>query len=141
MKKFLCVLFVAILMLTISVTAMADDTKEYAFSFTAGSAEGTTDEFGFSTNYKPKQSTKNYIEVRHNVQESAVGYTNLIAAGKSTGTYVGSKWMTSNNGSFYQTNGGCTQYSSYAPCGRGNTKYSNNLGITSVTISGQFRVR
>lgn len=103
---------------------------------------GSTSDFGYSRNYKTKKSTANYIEVRHSVSESAAGYTNLIAAEReSDHKYVGSKWMTSNNGSFYKTNGGCAKNANYAPCGRGNTKYSENLGLTSVTITGQFRVR
>ena len=42
---------------------------------------------------------------------------------------------------FYKTNGGCMKSYNYAPCGRGNTKYSENLGLTAITITGQFRVR
>ena len=110
-------------------------------TFRAGSASGSTSDFGYSQNYKEKLSSLNYIEVRHNVSESAAGYTNLIAAERDDHKYVGSKWMTSNNGSFYKTNGGCAKNANYAPCGRGNTKYSENLGLTSVTITGQFRVR
>lgn len=143
MKKFISMILVAAFMLTFAATAALadDDTTPYQFTFRAGSAAGTSSDYGFSQNYKQKQSTKNYIEVRHSVSESAVGYTNLIAAERSDHKYVGSKWMTSNDNNFYQTNGGCSKGSYYAPCGRGNTKYSDNLGITSVTITGQFRVR
>lgn len=132
----------AVLMMTLaSAVAHADDTTMYQFTFRAGTTLGTSDDFGFSQNYKVKQSTKDYIEVRHNVPESAAGYTNLIAAESSEHKYVGSKWMTPNNGSFYKTNGGCSAGKRYAPCGRGNTKYAENEGITAVTITGQFRVR
>lgn len=142
MKKLISMILVAAFMLTLAATvAIADDTTAYQFTFRAGTTLGTTSDFGYSQNYKQKQSTKNYIEVRHNVPESAAGYTNLIAAERSDHLYVGSKWMTSNNGSYYQTNGGCIQNYSYAPCGRGNTKYSENLGLTAITITGQFRVR
>ena len=139
MKKILSIILVATFMLTFAATAAfaADDKAEHPFSFRAGSANGSTSDFG----YYEKLSDLNYIEVRHNVSESAAGYTNLIAAERDDHKYVGSKWMTSNNGSFYKTNGGCAKNANYAPCGRGNTKYSENLGLTSVTITGQFRVR
>ena len=144
MKKILSIILVAAFMLTFVASAAlaADDTTPYQFTFSAGSASGSTSDFGYSRNYKTKKSTANYIEVRHSVSESAAGYTNLIAAEReSDHKYVGSKWMTSNNGSFYKTNGGCAKNANYAPCVRGNTKYSENLGLTSVTITGQFRVR
>lgn len=143
MKKILSVILVAALMLTFVASAAlaADDTTPYQFTFRAGSASGSTSDFGYSQNYKEKLSSLNYIEVRHNVSESAAGYTNLIAAERDDHKYVGSKWMTSNNGSFYKTNGGCMKSYNYAPCGRGNTKYSENLGLTAITITGQFRVR
>lgn len=141
MKKMLCVLFVAMLLVgLLSVTAMADDRTDYAFSFRAGATRGTPADFGYSGNFKLKTGSVNYIEVRHTVSESGAGYTNLIAAqNEDTGKYVGSKWMKS-NGIYYSTTGGCASGSKYAPCGRGNTKYYENQGITSVTISGQFRV-
>ena len=143
MKKILSIILVAAFMLTFVASAAlaADDTTPYQFTFRAGSASGSTSDFGYSQNYKEKLSSLNYIEVRHNVSESAAGYTNLIAAERDDHKYVGSKWMTSNNGSFYKTNSGCAKNANYAPCGRGNTKYSENLGLTSVTITGQFRVR
>ena len=143
MKKILSIILVATFMLTFAATAAfaADDKAEHPFSFRAGSANGSTSDFGYSGNYYEKLSDLNYIEVRHNVSESAAGYTNLIAAERDDHKYVGSKWMTSNNGSFYKTNGGCMKSYNYAPCGRGNTKYSENLGLTAITIIGQFRVR
>ena len=145
MKKILSIILVATFMLTFAATAAFaandDDITPYQFTFRAGSASGSTSDFGYSQNYKEKLSSLNYIEVRHNVSESAAGYTNLIAAERDDHKYVGSKWMTSNNGSFYKTNGGCIKGYTYAPCGRGNTKYSENLGLTAITITGQIRVR
>lgn len=141
MKKTLCVLFVAMLLVgLLNVTAMADDRTDYKFSFRAGTTMGTSADFGYATNYKKKEGPVNYIEVRHTVPESAAGYTNLIAARREdTGKYVGSKWMKS-NGIYYSTNGGCVSGKYYTPCGRGNTNYYENDGITSITITGQFRV-
>ena len=140
MKKFLAIVLAAIMMMSLCATAFAaDDTTNYQFTFTAGAANGTSSDYGFSRNYKLKQSTLTYIEVRHSVSESAAGFTNYIAADKKDGGYVGSKWMASNS-IYYSTNGGCAKGSYYAPCGRGNTKYSDQYGLSSVTITGQFRV-
>jgi hypothetical protein len=142
MKKLSCILVVVTLLMSLVVTGAfatgGDDTHNYHFGFTAGSADGNT-YFGYYEHYKKKLSKKRYIEVRHTVTECSAGYTNLIAAHKQSGLYVGSKWMKS-NGIYYSTNGGCAQNSHYAPCGRGNTKYGENYSLTSVTISGQFRV-
>lgn len=115
MKKILSIILVATFMLTFAATAAlaADDKAEHPFSFRAGSANGSTSDFGYSGNYYEKLSDLNYIEVRHNVSESAAGYTNLIAAERDDHKYVGSKWMTSNNGSFYKTNGGCMKSYNY----------------------------
>ncbi|MDD3212122.1 MAG: hypothetical protein PHY64_00485 [Eubacteriales bacterium] len=141
MKKLSCILVIVLVLmsLVIATACAADDTTNYQFSFTAGSANGTSSDFGFSGNYKKKLSTKTYIEVRHSVTQSAAGYTNLIAADRQGGNYIGSKWMASNS-VYYSTNGGCVQNAYYAPCGRGNTRYADNYGLTSVTIAGQFRV-
>ncbi|MEG2268115.1 MAG: hypothetical protein RSC68_27800 [Acinetobacter sp.] len=126
----------------IATSAFAVDNKtNYKFAINnAGCVVGTTAEYTFSTNYKLKDSTITYIEVRHTVEGSAAGFTNLIAAGRPDRTFVGSKWMASNE-IYYSTNGGCSSGNSYAPCGRGNTKYHDQYGLTSLTMSGQFRIR
>lgn len=146
MKKILSIILVAAFMLTFVASAAlaADDTTPYQFTFSAGSASGSTSDFGYSRNYKTKKSTANYIEVRHSVSESAAGYTNLIAAEReSDHKYVGSKWMTSNNGSFYKTNGMLRKKCElWAPCGQWQYEiFRESWTFTSVTITGQFRVR
>lgn len=142
MKKFICILLVATMTAIFAAAACADTPTAYEFSFPAGTTRGTSQDFGFSRNYKEKLDINiDYIAVRHEVSESAMGYTNLIAADcQNTGTYLGSKWMSQSPTKYYATNGGCSDGLFYAPCGRGNTKYSDNLGITAVTISGMFRV-
>lgn len=142
MKKYFCILLAMAMMTLFAVAAYAETATAYPFSFSAGTTRGTSQDFGFSRNYQEKlNSNINYIAVRHEVSESAAGYTNLIAADcQNTGTYLGSKWMSQSATDYYATNGGCSDGLSYAPCGRGNTKYSDNLGITAVTISGKFRV-
>ena len=126
------------LILSISATVLADQTN-YMFGFNAGTTSGTAGDFGFSGNFKKKKTHIPYIEVRHTVSVGG-GYNNLIAAQRDDGPYVGSKWMAP-NGIYYPTNGGCKKNSSYAPCGRGNTKYFENQGVSSIYISGQFKVR
>ena len=141
MKKVICGIAVSIILVACMMagTLAADDSTDRAFGFKAGTVYGTTDEFGYAQRYYKKLSTKNYIEVRHSVSESAAGYTNLIAAHKQSGKYIGQKWMKPDS-IYHSTTGGCAQGSYYAPCGRGNTLYSDNLSLTEVTISGQFKV-
>lgn len=141
MKKIISVLLLVALVMGLAATSAlaADDTTNYQFTFTAGCVKESLADYGYSRNYKQKRSDKNYIEVRHSVPQSAAGFTNLIAAEKQGGLSIGSKWMKPNS-IYYSTNGGCAQFSYYAPCGRGNSKYSKQFGLTSITITGQFRV-
>lgn len=144
MKKFMSVIFIAMLIMTLAaVTAFADannDLTDYKFGFSAGTTTESSADFGYSENYKKKLSSSiDYIEVRYSVSESAVSYTNLFAARKQGGNYIGSKWIKPNVG-YMPTNGGCSAGAYYAPCGRGNSKYSKNLGITQITVNGQFKV-
>lgn len=144
MKKFMSVFFIALLLMTLAATTAfavsGNDTTDYKFGFAAGTTTESSADFGYSDNYKKKLSSSiNYIEVKYSVSESAVSYTNLFAAHKQNGNYIGSKWIKPNSG-YYPTNGGCTAGAYYAPCGRGNSKYSQNLGITRITVDGQFKV-
>ena len=141
MKKVICGIAVSIILVACMMAGAlaADDSTDRAFGFKAGTVYGTTGEFGYAQRYYKKFSTKNYIEVRHSVSESAAGYTNLIAAHQQSGKYIGQKWMKPDS-IYHSTTGGCAQGSYYAPCGRGNTLYSDNLSLTEVTISGQFKV-
>ena len=141
MKKLISVLLLVALVIGLaSTTALAaDDTTDYQFTFTAGCVNESMADYGYSRNYKQKLSSKNYIEVRHSVPQSGAGYTNLIAAEKQGGLSIGAKWMSSNK-IYYSTNGGCATGAYYAPCGRGNSKYNRDFGLTSITITGQFRV-
>ena len=141
MKKIISILLLVALVMGLAATSAlaADDTTNYQFSFTAGCVDESIKSYGYSRYFQQKLSTQNYIEVRHSVPQSAAGFTNLIAAEKKDGLSIGAKWMASNS-IYYSTNGGCKQFSYYAPCGRGNSKYSQQFGLTSITITGQFRV-
>lgn len=146
MKKVISlILLVAVVMSLAIVPALADeikdDTHNYAFGFTTQCVNTTGREH--STAYHTKLSaTINYIEVRHHVigNGSDAGFTNLMYGHIKDGNYYGSKWHTP-NGSYYTcTSSMFTKGASIAPGGRGNTKYNEQLGLTSVRLEGQNRV-
>lgn len=149
MKKVISlILLVAVVMSLATVSALADgnDTSNYAFGFTTQCVNTTGR--NHSTAYHTKLSaTIKYIEVRHHVigNGSDAGFTNLMYGYVSSGAngsnvYRGSKWQAP-NGSYYTcTSDYFEEGDSIAPGGRGNTKYNEQLGLTSVRLEGQFRV-
>ena len=145
MKKVISlILLVAVVMSLATVSAFADeddDKTNYAFGFTTQCVNTTGREH--STAYHEKRSaTIKYIEVRHHVigNGSDAGFTNLMYGHIKNGNYYGSKWHTP-NGSYYTcTSSQFMENTLIAPGGRGNTKYNEQLGLTSVRLEGQNRV-
>ena len=142
MKKLISLLaFLALVMSLLSTAAQAEDLTNWAYGFTAQCV--SSNGLNHATAYHTKTSTKTYIQVRHSVigNGSSGGYTNLMYGHDSTlGQYLGSKWQAP-DGIYYN----CTSSSfgidhSITPGGRGNTKYNEQLGLTSVRLEGQFRV-
>ena len=140
MKKFIALVLMVITVLSLSAVALADGTAltNWAYGYTA-STNGST--LSCATQYHTKDSTDNYIEVRHSVigNGSSGGHTNYMYAKIQNGNYVGAKWhapdmiywtCTSSNLAFKDI--------SVAPGGRGNTKYAD-MGFSSVRLEGQFR--
>ena len=142
MKKFLAILLVVMTLVSISLpSALADgDTNPYQFTFTAQCVNTTS--LNHSQNYKPKTANCTIIEVRHSVSGdgSDAGYTNYIYAYISnTSKYVGARWHAPDMVYHSCTSNSLNNTVSVAPGGRGNTKYNENLGLSSITITGQFR--
>ena len=142
MKKFLA-MFLAIMTLASitlpSALAEGDTTNPYQFTFTAQCVNTTSR--NHSNNHKTKQGTCIIIEVRHSVSGngSDAGYTNYISAHVVDKGYYGARWHAPDMTFYSCTSSSLTQGLSVAPGGCGNTKYNENLGLTSITITGQFR--
>lgn len=142
MKKFLSMLFAIMLLASVSITpAMADgDTTPYKFGFTASCTEGAS--LNHSTNYQKKIGDCTIIEVRHSVigNGSDAGYTNyMYGYVEQDDTYYGAKWHAPDMIFHSCTSNLLWANDRVAPGGRGNTKYNENLGLTSIRIEGQFR--
>lgn len=145
MKKVVSIILLAALVLSFAaVPAMADeddDIHNYAFGFT-GQCVNTYTLSSSSAYHQKKSSTKHYIEVRHHVigDGSSAGFTNLMYGHIENGSYYGSKWHAPNGLYYTCTSSMFTNGVSVAPGGRGNTKYNEQLGLTSIRLEGQNRV-
>ena len=141
MKKFLAMLLVIMTLVSISLpSALADgNTNPYQFTFTAQCVNTTSR--NHSENYKEKEGICTIIEVRHSVSGngSDAGYTNYISAYVPGVGYFGAKWHAPDMEFHSCTSNSLVAELLVAPGGRGNTKYNENLGLTSITITGQFR--
>lgn len=143
MKKIVSLLLTVVTIISLSVVpALADgDPTNYAFGFDTQCVNTTTKYH--SGNYKKKTGTVNYIEVRHHVigDGSDAGFTNLMNGYvSSTGAYLGSKWQAPDGGYYCCTSNSFAAKQQIAPGGRGNTKYNEQLGLTTLRLEGQFRV-
>ena len=151
MKKVISlILLVAVVMSLAIVPALADETQDdthnYAFGFTTQCVNTTGREH--STAYHTKLSpTIKYIEVRHHVigNGSDAGFTNLMYgyvyySVNGSDVYRGSKWQAPDGHYYTCTSNSFRDGDSIAPGGRGNTKYNEQLGLTSVRLEGQNRV-
>ena len=85
------------------------------------------------------KGSENFIEVRHTVPQSTAGYTNLLYGYiDPSGPYAGAKWMLP-NGIYYSCTSATLSNKYVTPGGRGNTDYATYVGLSSITIEGQFR--
>lgn len=141
MKKFISLFFAALFLMSICASsALADgDTTNYAFTFTAQCVN--TSSLNHASSYHTKQGDCTIIEVRHSVSGngSSAGYTNYIYAYIQDVGYYGAKWRAPDMIYHSCTSDYLWAGDSVTPGGRGNTKYNENLGLTSITITGQFR--
>lgn len=141
MKKCLATILLVIVATLCMTTALADgDMSNYAFGFTAQCVNTTS--LSHATQYHTKQGSCTIIEVRHSVigNGSSAGHTNyMYGYVQQDDTYYGAKWQAPD--SIYHS---CTSDLLWpgdlvTPGGRGNTKYYDSNGLTSIRIEGQFR--
>lgn len=103
-----------------------------------------------ANSYWEKQTNDHMVDIRYNVvgSESSMGFTNLIGLKQKTNPtdtevtnhVYASKWMMS-DGIYYSINSNSIFKGYwYAPAVRGNTKFYQNYGITSITIEGSFNL-
>lgn len=141
MKKIIAVVLVVVLMVSVSATAFAAWNTNWAFGYYGQCVNSTT--LNHADASHPKVTTDNFIEVRHSVtgSGSGAGFTNLMYAYKyGDGKYVGDKWQAPNGIYYACTSSTLTNYrANVTPGGRGNTKYNEQLGLTSVLMEGQYR--
>lgn len=141
MKKLFSLFFVVVMLMSIAVTsAMADgDRTDYYFGFTA-QCENTSD-LNYAPQFHEKIGYCTIIEVRHAVigNGSDAGYTNYMYAYEQGFGFLGAKWHAPDM--IYHSCTSTFLYDGYlvTPGGRGNTKYNENLALTSIRIEGQFR--
>ena len=99
--------------------------------------------YSHSTYYQTKTSSEALIDARINVLGTGAeaGYTNYMNAyNNSKSVYQGGKWQQPNTGVYLPiANTGLFVGDTYAPGGRGNTKYNQFLGMTTIHLGGQFR--
>lgn len=146
MKRLIAAMCLSILVVcSLTFSALADgDTRNYGFGFTTQcvSENGGLSHAPESQLHK-KEGNCEIIEVRHQVVGlgSDKGFTNYIAAwAPYDGMYLGHKWQLPDMIYHSCTSNQLKEDKPYvAPGGRGNTKYHDNGGLTSVRIEGQFR--
>lgn len=142
-KTVLLVLSIMVFICLTSTSAMAD-TLNRAFGLTTQCVTEDDSLYGISTNVAwPKEEDNNYIEIRHHVVGTGAnsGFTNrMMAYEMSFRQAYGAKWMLSND-IYYSTNNSyyIHQGATVKPAARGNSKFSQSYGLTSVRLEGQFR--
>lgn len=138
MRKFLLSLITITLMLPCSAYA----SNPWYFWFDSQCGPAPT--FGFAQQYQKMDADKSSVEIRHYVigDGTNVGFTNLLTIherGTIGDPVVGAKWCVA-DGMYYSMNVTLLQDHFYAPCGRANTRYYDQFGLTSVRIEGHWRV-
>jgi len=142
MKKIVCLILLAVLGVSHCVVGLADTgTTNWSFGFTAYT-DG--ENYTHANQWQTKQTSLNYIEVRHKVvgDGSSALYTNRICAAVpvvDAVVYAGGKWHSPNMSYYKCTSDTIQEGVSVTPGGRGNTKYKQNLDLDSIRIEGQFR--
>ena len=137
MKKFMALVLMAIMLVSISAGGMA----ETVFSFRAY-CNNTNDirRDVDITHSAAKENNDHKIYVRHWVTGGSDAYTNLLRAySYDAETYYGSKWATVGLNVPIQSNS-ITAGQTYTMGGRGNTNHYNYDGVVSVTLHGNFYV-
>ena len=138
MKKFtaFCLGAIAVFCLMLSFALADEDTTIYPFAFTAGTLD--QDDYGYAENYKKKLSDNPTIQIRYQIVGDYSGFSNLVGYHELNGKAV-ARWLQQNSAYMpYHVSLGKGKY--YAPCGRGNTKFSQQFGLTSVDFTGNFIV-
>ena len=141
-KNITLVLAVLMLVGLFHAPALASgDHSNRAFGFRS-QCVSETGGYGYSDEYNQKTGTENFIEVRHEVtgSGSSGGFSNYIGTHKQgTTSLLGAGFKPSDMLYYKCTSSNYTRSAKYAPGGRGNTKYHDQLGLTMVDINGQFR--
>lgn len=130
MKKFLAILLSTVLVLSLCSTA-------FATTFTRVAPCVNENNYVDSVSVANTTNSGTRVKIYHNAQGCSNSYTNHFRVwDKTASMYRGSKFVTP--GGTYFIN--CTKFKThtYLLRMRGNTKYHENEGLSSITLAGWF---
>lgn len=140
MKKF--IIAVLALVMLLSVAAIASAAEENFTIYNVPCKELADSELykHHGEGYIVKGPTGNQVEIRHRVSQVSADINNRIAAYcKNTGKTMGAGWKPANGSYYPHTSNAIVNKNSYTGAGRGNTEYTNQYGLTSLTITGSIK--
>lgn len=143
MKKFFTFVLAVVIVMSLCVTALADNVQSFVLNNVQAYSTAALDVTYSNTSvYKPTASSTNaYVEVKHTVTSTSVKYTNLYHIVKrSVGKMVQQKWLTPGNDYVpLSSTTSITAGQYYGVAARGNTDYSEQSGIRNINMEGYMR--
>lgn len=140
MKKFIIAVLVLVMLLSITAIASAAENTFAIYGVPCKELADNELYLHHGDGYIVKGPGDNQVQIKHRVSQNSASMNNRIAAYCSnTGKTMGAGWKPANGSYYPHTSNAIVAGNSYTGAGRGNTEYTNQYGLTSITITGGIK--